>query len=253
MIFTFITYLLALGPVFCEQYVKDNFKFCTFNDNSPILSTSRLCSYNTFESNFHSELYNVLEKTPFYINGNGFMCTRDKIDVRTYETFFGQRIHERMVTNEKLSREECLALIKTRKCYAQEMECINNNCKSIEEPKVSYSWLKELPFSSYHCTTYKIPIRGYTADEKLYGNSQSSCLPRDLFCQVEGSTYIWEKDIIHECPFSYLASLKECGMELLTTTEGLYLTKNNESQKLPLSENDLNTEHQLMLTDIDYK
>ncbi|RNA11219.1 hypothetical protein BpHYR1_048633 [Brachionus plicatilis] len=144
----------------------------------------------------------------------------------------------------------------------------------IEEPKVSYSWLKELPFSSYHCTTYKIPIRGYTADEKLYGNSQSSCLPRDLFCQVEGSTYIWEKDIIHECPFSYLASLKlnvsghiaisesqlfdingstrECGMELLTTTEGLDLTKNNESQKLP-SENDLNTEHQLMLTDIDYK
>ncbi|RNA32943.1 hypothetical protein BpHYR1_042574 [Brachionus plicatilis] len=35
MIFTFITYLLALGPAFCEQFVKDNFKCCTFNDNSP--------------------------------------------------------------------------------------------------------------------------------------------------------------------------------------------------------------------------
>ncbi|RMZ94802.1 hypothetical protein BpHYR1_002582 [Brachionus plicatilis] len=88
MISTFITNLLALGP------------FCTLNDHSPILSTSRLCSYNTFESNFHSELYNVLEKTQFYLNGYRFICTRDKISVRTYETFFGQRIHEKMVANE---------------------------------------------------------------------------------------------------------------------------------------------------------
>ncbi|RNA12783.1 hypothetical protein BpHYR1_023877, partial [Brachionus plicatilis] len=53
--------------------------------------------------------------------------------------------------------------------------------------------------------------------------------------------------------FDINGSTRECGMELLTTTEGLYLMKNNESQKLPLSENDLNAEHQLMLTDIDYK
>ena len=96
-----------------------------------------------------------------------------------------------------------------------------------------------------------------------------------MVCHVNDKTYIWEKNIIHNCPFTVVKEVElnvtntfamskdlffqikrvfnECNMKIFESTEGLFFTDNKDSYTLPKLNRDLNLEHHIMLSDLDKK
>ena len=135
--------------------------------------------------------------------------------------------------------------------------------------------MKELTFHSYYCFVNKVEIKGHQLNLPLFANGKTPCLPKDLVCQVCDKTFIWDKNIIHNCPFTVVKEVElnvtktfamskdlffqikrevnECNMKIFESTEGLFFTDNKDSYTLPKSNRDLNLEHHIMLSDVDKK
>ncbi|CAF0785603.1 unnamed protein product [Brachionus calyciflorus] len=140
----------------------------------------------------------VLDKSPYRIDGFRYKFSKTEIRIKTNKSFFGTKSKNKDSGNEVLSRDECLAISISKRCGKLEMICEDDFCSSEKEPQVDYSWLEEQIYVSYHFFVTKIPIRGYTYHQKLFVNSRTSCLPKDLFCVIDTATYIWGSEIIHE-------------------------------------------------------
>ena len=85
-------------------------------------------------------------------------------------------------------------------CNDQKLECENEVCKSIIEPEEKYDYFVDHESISFHCSVYKRLIFGSDLNKPLF-NGKLGCYPRDLFCIDSPRTYIFDKTIIHECPF----------------------------------------------------
>jgi hypothetical protein len=167
-------------------------------------------------------------------------------------------------------------MVISSKCNNQVLTCFGDSCNSQEEPTVEYTLLSTNSFSSYHCQTHTRQIYSDSINKPLFAAASTPCLAKDLFCRINTLTIIWESNVIHNCPFSlinkttlfidnnlaynneYLFQItgkhQECDMEILETTEGIYLTKNAAAMnKLEHSVDDINTEHHLILADADSK
>ena len=84
--------------------------------------------------------YSLLEARIHRISGHGFVCTAQKIIVKTFKNFFGSTWSEREEIDIKLSRLECLSMQITKQCYNQPMTCVDDTCYSKIEPKLRYEW-----------------------------------------------------------------------------------------------------------------
>ena len=152
----------------------------------------------------------------------------------------------------------------------------NDYFKSIIEPEVEYSYFgPPRKFVSYHCHVYKRIIIGNSLVQPLFINTESRCWPEDLFCSIQENMIIWEKDIIHSCPFFLIRSINvtiidsmvlgetlmfqitnkqnSCGLNIMSTTEGLYLTLDPQGTKLETSNIELDMKTHFMLAEVDYK
>lgn len=203
IILLFLTFLVR-GTF--SDIIKDNFELCNINDNSPLFSVINTCKAveTEIDNTFEEKNYLILEKSPYHIDGFGFKCTKSQLKITTYESFLGARSSNKEKLDFILSRDECLSITISKMCHTTEMTCEKEDCLSEEEPVVDYAWFDSLVFEKFYCSFTKIPIRGYTEDEKLFEKAKTSCLPKDLYCQVDKSTYIWEKDIIHKCPYKFI-------------------------------------------------
>jgi len=123
----------------------------------------------------------------------------------------------------------------------------------------------------------KVAIYGNSLKDKLYPNGVTSCTPKDLFCQLGDLVIAWYENIIHQCPFSFIQKLKlnvsdaiylsenqnllfqklreteTCGLKMIETTEGLYITADKLPRNLQNSSRELKAVHQLIISDLDYK
>ena len=166
-------------------------------------------------------------------------------------------------------------MVLTKRCSEQPMKCLEDTCSSAHEPRHFYQWLTELDFHSHHCATLKKYLYTKTLEERIYKHATSSCTPKDMFCQVETYTAIWDKSLIHSCPYvkvktasmnrydntivgeGILLQLKnnttECGVNLTSTEEGVYVSLDHEAENLEKSPIDLNTQTHLILADVDFK
>ena len=87
------------------------------------------------------------------------------------------------------------------------------------------------------------------------------------------TTFIWEKSIIHECPYLLIKEIElnftdsfaistnlffqiqnkilDCEMTIYTTTENIFFTNSSKSYNLPKSSINLNIEQNIILADMD--
>ena len=121
-----------------------------------------LCEENKTEKNlFTTNNYTLMERSLYVVNGFGYMCHRKRITVKTVQYFFGGKDKFRNEIIEILNREDCLAMVISRKCQHQDMICNNDQCSSIMEPEIKYAWFNELNFFSFHCYMHKLEIKGH--------------------------------------------------------------------------------------------
>ena len=165
----------------------------------------------------------------------------------------------------EMTREDCLAMILTKKCGNMPMSCHDSNCYYQSEPKLEYQWLSQREYINYKCEIITRPIVGETEDSVVFPSSitNQACTAKQLYCKTHDSIIIWDQDVIHKCQYEFVQSanfqiidnvmidkeqsllfqlnkrVNNCEMEMNSTTEGLYLTNSSKAFLLPKAENQI--------------
>ena len=108
-----------------------------------ILDLTETCVESTFWPEFKSITMHILNQRTNKISGIAKQCKKLKIQTNTYKTFLG---YETTTTNTEvmeLTREDCLAMILTKKCGNMPMSCHDSNCYYQSDPKLEYQWLSQ--------------------------------------------------------------------------------------------------------------
>ncbi|CAF1130697.1 unnamed protein product, partial [Brachionus calyciflorus] len=182
------------------QVLEGKFRYCTVNDNSPLLHLPESChSFNNLVDETNKEFF-MLDKRDHIIEGFGYMCTKTKIIVKTWKNFWNQPRKIREEVEILVSKEECLVMVLSKKCENHELICENDLCKLIMEPEEKFEYFSDYVSSTFHCYMYKRMIFGNDLNKKIF-NGNMGCFPNDYFCINFPRTYVWDKSIINECPF----------------------------------------------------
>ena len=124
---------------------------------------------------------------------------------------------------------------------------------------------------------YEVNIISENKNHKIIVNERtlSACMSKDYYCKLKNSIIIWEDEIVHECPFSYVKSLKLepigkalinkvenkyfevvenetiCnGIQAWRTAEGFYLTESEKALVLNRAETEVKIIDSLILSEI---
>ena len=79
------------------------------------------------------------------------------------------------------------------------MICENSNCWYTPTIKAEYKWWDTVVIKEESCKFHPKTIVAKDIKSNLFG---TRCLPEDLECNLHDSIVIWEKSILHECPFN---------------------------------------------------
>ena len=253
-----------------------NFSYCKINDLAPIIQTHNLCESDFLPiKNDVQHLFTILAKSNYHTYGNGFKCVVNKIIVTTRKGLFGHLYTWRNVEPIILNQYECQVLVASNKCYGNNMTGGAGHWRFMNEPVTDHYWLQTLDYQINQCNVYKVTILGDQLDKKLFKNAQNNCLPENLHCIVDKSTYIWDKSIVHKCEYARIKEVllyfendlaignnllfkiirkeKHCEIDMFSTTEGLFLVRYDAKNKWPDSLIDISIEHEVMLADLDKK
>ena len=262
--------------------IQDTFKFCTTDHNSASLNINDACKQFKLNEPESINNYMILERRDHAVDGYGYACSKEKIIIETFVSFFGSKYKDKSISSVEVSRNDCKAMVLTKKCETKEMICQENNCIYKADPDYTYAFLNTLTFTNYNCHITKVIINGQAIDKPLFRSGDSNCLPDRYFCKIDHLIYIWDDDIIHRCPYFKIKKLelkfhnniatsemekslfqianshKECGLTILETTQGVYLSKidNNSNeilQNLEESTSDINLKTHLILADVDFR
>ena len=76
-------------------------------------------------------------------------------------SFFGSEDSCRDERRESIDKDECLAMVISKKCQNQKLSCDRDICQSVLEPAIEFVWMKELTFHSYYHFVNKVEIKGH--------------------------------------------------------------------------------------------
>ena len=289
-----IVFFLLVGFVSGAE-IKSNFKFCDVDSGYKVLDVESLCEHKTENLIENVEIYNyansilvknnegsverlkwfVYNKLHEIVSGEGFQCKKIKLTRIYNKGFFGEEHSDSYEDNLPLSAADCWEMVRTRKCNGSPMLCNGKSCffKDKSEPK--YSWWSKVIKEEFQC---EFVPRVVQAKEDKSSIFTENCKVSDLFCLLGDSTIVWDRSVIHDCPFNQIYSSfffrdsddtslyfdtekhiavklikleKYCNKTVIKTAEGLYLS----SEILPGTElNLLDSKglQDLMLSDFDY-
>ena len=265
--------------------IEDKFKYCRVHENKAVWDLPRSCSPIIEIPVSDPSLFHILTKRTNLINGKGWKCSVKIIEYQVWTNIFYKKFHELnpRVTFEDLSSDDCIEMLRTRKCNRRRMICDNNYYSSnlnLDPEKFTYSWMQLTVNKFRSCEMYEVNILSESADHKIVTNERtlSQCLSKDCYCKLQDSIIIWEHKIVHECPFELVKSIvltsyqkalintKEnkyfevvenltiCnGLLSWKTNNGFYLTKDNYALKLKEAPNEIKIIDTLMLSEFDFK
>ena len=87
VVFTLMLFMLCITE--SEQSsITNNFKFCTHNKYSEKIDLQQQCRHNQISTPSFTTNVSLLEKRYNIIDGDGYMCSKNKIQITTHKTMF---------------------------------------------------------------------------------------------------------------------------------------------------------------------
>ncbi len=188
----------------------------------------------------------------------------------TDENFFGYKeTYPPKLVDMILSKDQCNAMVQYNLCDNKPMLCSGTECKYDFDPSLTYSWMTRKTFIVKHCLVQKVMISSKHSNSPVFKSTTSSCLPHDLFCVLGKYTFVWNRDILIDCPFQIvnqyelnkigdlligsnlvfqlLQSQLVCGsLTISSTTEGLWIANAKDTTHLKKFTEDINSEKSLI-------
>jgi hypothetical protein len=176
--------------------LSDKFQYCTVGSSSVGVDLAK-CGETTPMANY----YTLYERLDYVMAGMGKVCTKYRVIITTYKPLWGQADIQRTVEPVSVTNEDCRDLIATKKCGQHDLTCSGDVCKYVEEPTYAVKWLQALSFEALNCRLHQTQIYAKSLTRPIFENAQSRCLPSDLFCISDNSTYVWEERLIEKCHY----------------------------------------------------
>jgi hypothetical protein len=114
--------------------------------------------------------------------------------------FWGGRSEYSEETVTKLRKNDCLNMIKTKRCGDMPMTCDGENCFLDYKPTKKFAWLQTITLKGYRCSVSVRVIHGDDEDTKLFQAVDHPCRAKDLECLMSDSIIVWDSSLIHTCP-----------------------------------------------------
>ena len=278
--FLIILYLASTPTAFL---IKDKFKFCEIHENKAIWDLPNSCTFEELGLETKKDFYFVLNELTNPISGKGWRCSKKIRTVETFKNFIGMNTHEDFEQHIQLSKEDCQRMVQTKTCDNFKMNCNANYCEfsnEIHPKEFEYKWMSSLTLKFVSCEIYAQTIIGETTEGKLYINSNvlNDCKASEMMCRTKNEIVIWDKDIIHSCPYELVKYVPLTNYEnilinaqeqqlfqivenktickdisALKTAEGFLLTTDDRVTNLKRAENDIKLIDGLILSELDYQ
>ncbi len=210
----------------------------------------------------------VLAKRPYQMEEIGFECKIKKKSFVYHTDFFLNHYTEGpFVEHVRLSRDDCIKLMYERKCNDKLMNCKSNRtCNFVEQLKSHHpNWIGTNQISFFECQFKERLVLGIDSKTSIFHDAIIPCTFSDAACLLPYSTVIWytSSNIMqNNCPFENLVSLNniqsirlengydalvslnenylfeiveeitECGLTMKTTSQGLYLVLDPNTEQI---------------------
>ena len=147
-----------------------------------------------------------LNKIRNQVNGVGHQCKMEKIIITTFRNIFGSNFKDQTTESVVLSPRACWEMVNTRFCKDKTMSCDGKSCKYSAKFQLSYVWLESRKHEEYNCETHERILTAKNENDLLFGNADglNSCKTTDFFCYKLDYIVVWNKDILHKCPYEII-------------------------------------------------
>jgi hypothetical protein len=224
-----------------------------------------------------SKIYGILKRLSHEVSGNGYECSMEKYSIRTHMGFFMGISQLYKIEPIPISINECWKMVRIKKCTNHDMVCDGQSCFYRASLQPTYQWLTSLTFEDYSCHSTRRVISAKKLNDTLFNSIFPNCKAADLFCQLSDHIIVWQRDVLHSCPYELITSsqmhltatdiLKStqdnllfqltsvetaCGIPVILTHEGLYVTHISYTDGLRQSEKTLKDIQDLSLSDAYY-
>jgi len=200
--------------------------------------------------------YTILKKLHDEVSGKGIECVIIKHTKKMTMSFFGTAYTETEASYEIVNKEECHIMSETKKCRGKTMTCpTHSSCKYTPQLIADYRWFSTTKVTDYECHFSSRIINAKKLDDNMF---DSLCKARDTFCRLEDSIIVWNKSVIHLCPFSNIMEIdfnydaeynivynmtenllfqlksteKHCDIDMIPTQEGVYLLEDTRNTNI---------------------
>jgi hypothetical protein len=210
--------LLALFCLFLgvpAQVIRGDFRFC---DNTSPMTTildfkgscfnSDLDKANCNSAYYGKQRYALLVEQKDVIYGKGTQCRKITKEYTYTKTFWGEQMTSTSEYHVILRREDCLNMRATQQCGDRKMSCDGENCILDFVPKPDFRWWSTVTKVGEHCSLTNRVIHGKDRTSKLFKSIDGDCRAQDLECVMSDSIIIWDKNVIHECPYEWAGTFE---------------------------------------------
>ena len=151
------------------------------------------------KNNKYEIIFDLYTKLENKISGFGYQCIKTKTTHAFWTYWYGGRDFPVNTVHDRLSLSNCEEMIRTRECGPNKfLTCSDEYCKFSETIIPEYSYFYKIIKESVHCVTIPKMIVAKEENSHIFN---SKCTPLDFKCELDDSIIIWNKNIIHQCPY----------------------------------------------------
>ncbi len=198
----------------CLAKLQGNIKYCSTSGKLSILDIDNLCSWNKSTEIPFPELDAskaiVLNKVHDEVSGRGYRCEAHRKEYIFKRSFWGvDTTTESEWAPLNIDPKTCWDMINTKRCridmeggeYNNKLNCKTGEkeCSIYDIPTPTFSWLDTNKMYGYICMFHETSILAENEDSSLYFDS--ICKVKDFSCKVKDFTLVWDKTVIHDCPY----------------------------------------------------
>lgn len=282
MLFILINMLVLSISVNCNTKLTGNFMECQIDSLHNQFLFNKNCFENEYDTNTNilhlfSHKVDVIYKIPYFYKDIGFEC-KIKTTTIVYHTDIAFNYYNEgpFINYLNISKEDCWKLTKEKLCNNIPMQCQSNkSCHYIEPRRQEYPlWIGKNKHVYYECQFNERLVTAINKYNKVpvFHDAVGPCNIKSGVCFLPKSTVVWKTKNSAYCPFEKVITLqdatgitlagnntgivsksekylfqivnhsKECGINMKSTTSGLYLAfeyenrNNSNLNELPQSD-----------------
>ena len=168
---------------------------------------------DVFKINKTDKIYSffVLAKREFLLDEIGYECKVLRHDITFSKDILFNPYTESESNYERLTNNQCLAMIADKLCYGNKMECVSKNeCKykSAIEPNYPW-WFGRNKKTYFDCEFRQRIVTAHANQSRVIEEALDPCPASNGFCILENTIVVWSTTKLNLCPYERMRVIED--------------------------------------------